>query len=352
MSAGDDQSNNIVPTTAAKVALSAGKSLDKDSIDASERNPIDATLSWLTSDVGSLILGGAGLLLLLLSRFMFSGSIDDGSLLSSTGSSNEDFTNALSEETRANLLAVFAIGTVLLNGLSQLDVQSALAEQVVLQGPLVAEPIFIDDNGILRDQGIKEQIAWTLSSVVAATPASTAILLVHAGTPGRWKPMAYVGVVHPNLAVYIGDNNMAVESAIPAKTPIMDRFLTQSIELPPGAAAGSGEKQRSESFLPTLQALPGKTEFTTHLLPVNTQAALLLPLLLLVGRGGCDGTENNETGTDVAPATHTRTRSVLLLGSNQARSFTPRDIAWCQTVVARLEQCSVAQAKSAANRPR
>jgi hypothetical protein len=27
---------------------------------------------------------------------------------------------------------------------------------------------------------------------------------------------------------------------------------------------------------------------------------------------------------------------VLILGSNQARSFTPRDIAWCLTVATRL----------------
>jgi hypothetical protein len=75
-----------------------------------------------------------------------------------------------------------------------------------------------------------------------------------------------------------------------------------------------------ESYLPTLQALPGRSEFTY--LPDNTQAVLLIPVL---------------TGdSKAATATATATTTVIALGADQARSFTPRNVAWSQAVAAKL----------------
>jgi Cofactor assembly of complex C subunit B, CCB2/CCB4 len=285
----------------AKVRFSASF-LDAES---TASNPVDAALSWVTSDVGSLVMGLIGLVLLLASRLV-SGSSSSSDLYDNVEFSST-FATAMGEETRANLLAVFAIGTVLLNGLSRLDVQSVLAEAVELQGTLVTEPVSLFDNAnsVVDDSTL---LSWTLASIAAATPASTAILMVHSS--GRWKPMAYTGVVHPNLPIL--DDTVTMNPA----TPILDRFLRNELQT-------EGGLQRSESYLPTLQALPGKTEFTNSLLPPNAQAALLLPVALVPAA-------NEEPYR----------QAVLLLGSNQARSFTPRDIAWCQTVIARLETTS------------
>ncbi len=249
-----------------------------------DASPIDGALSWLTSDIGSIVLGGVGLILLLFGRLI---------LDNDTGTTSAE---AMAEQTRVNLLAVFAVGAVLLNGLSQLDVQSALAEKVDLLGTVVAQPVLVNKD---YDE-IKEQISWVLSSILAATPASTVILLIRSEDidllEGRWKPIAYVGVLPSN--VLVGNQKLSKD------TPIMDRMLRV-------ATTGS---ERRESYLPTLQALPGRIEFTNYLLPSNSQAALLLPIRLA--------------------SSHTAT---LLLGSNQSRSFTPRDITWSQTAATRIE---------------
>jgi Cofactor assembly of complex C subunit B, CCB2/CCB4 len=245
-------------------------------------SPVDVVLTWLTSDIGSIVLGGVGLLLLLVGRLILDG--DAGNTAP----------EAMAEQARVNLLAVFAIGAVLLNGLSELDVQSALAEKVDLMGKVVSQPVIINQ----QYDNISEQISWVLSSILAATPAGTVILLVRSEDEkvARWKPIAYVGVLPANMMI----ENVQLSN----DTPIMDRMLR----------VATTDSERRESYLPTLQALPGRIEFTNYLLPSNTQAALLLPLRLA--------------------SAHTAT---LLLGSNQARSFTPRDIAWSQAVATRLE---------------
>jgi Cofactor assembly of complex C subunit B, CCB2/CCB4 len=250
----------------------------------STENPIDSILYWITSDIGSIILGGVGLILLLVGRLALDG-INDPVEFEVSG-----------EQTRSNLLAVFAVVAVLLNGLSQLDVQSVLAEKVVLVGSIVAEPIIQNTDSNVDSKSF----SWVLSSTITATPATTAVLLIYLEDTKMWKPMAFVGVVPPNL--------LSEDPNLPAETPIMDRMR----RLPP-----PNTKLR-ESYLPTLQALPGRTEFTNYLLPFNTQAALLLPLTVRV----------------MGPTSYVAT---LLLGSNQARSFSPRDIAWCQTAATRLE---------------
>ena len=258
---------------------------------ATNTSPVDVALSWLTSDIGSIVLGGLGLLLLLIGRLVLDSNNDDDMGMNTSP-------EAMAEQTRVNLLAVFAVGAVLLNGLSQLDVQSALAEKVDLMGKVISQPILLNNNNNYEHDNINEQISWVLSSILAATPASTVILLVRSEDEKeeRWKPMAYVGVLPPNM---LSDNPQCSKD-----TPIMDRMLRVS-------TTGS---ERRESYLPTLQALPGRIEFTNYLLPPNTQSALLLPIRL----------GSSKTAT-------------LLLGSNQARSFTPRDITWSQSVATRLE---------------
>jgi hypothetical protein len=237
-------------------------------------NPVDYLLSLITSDIGSIALGFTGLLLLLVGRLLLGGSSG---------------VEGLEEETRSNLLAVFACGAVLLNGISKLDVTSALAETVPLTGTdLGGVPL----NLTSANKTSTLSMDWFLESLLVATPAKSGVLLQKNSPSSPWEVLALAGVVPREWSD--SENPMRV---IPDNTPILDRFL-------------SGTAQ--ETYLPTLQALPGKTEFTY--LPDNSQAALLLPV-------------RSEASSKT---------TVLVLGSNQARSFTPRNVAWCQTVVSRL----------------
>jgi hypothetical protein len=103
--------------------------------------------------------------------------------------------------------------------------------------------------------------------------------------PPCWKTVAIAGIVPTEERLRLGPS-LSVN-------PIVDGFLRDG--------------NTKEKYLPTLQALPGRVEFTY--LPSNTQEALLLPV---------------------------SSTQVLVLGSNTAKSFSPRDIAWSQVIASRL----------------
>ena len=222
---------------------------------------LDYVLSLIVSDVGSTILGLVGLIVCVAHR------------LANTDSLSVD---SLSQETRADLLAVFASGAVLLNGISKLDVTSALAESVILDGETLAKPIYNQDVHGEKD------VTWALESLLTATPAKTAVLL--SSRNDDWTITAVAGVLPRDPVLR--------QAPLVNATPILDRFRKDSTR---------------ESYLPTLQALPGRVEFTY--LPPNTQGALLVPV-------------NSET--------------VLVLGTNVAKAFSPRDVAWCLSIARRI----------------
>jgi Cofactor assembly of complex C subunit B, CCB2/CCB4 len=233
--------------------------------------------------------------------------------------------------TRATLLAVMAIGAVLLNGLSQLDVPTALAETVRLEGEFIPTTQFVNDasnNSRSTTTESETAAAWVLESFVQATPASSAVYLqrrffdrgdhdneTSLSSSSGWQMVGYVGILPPDLV------QSHASFTLPAQTPIIDRFISKQKKNNTNddnnnqAATAPGE-----SYLPTLQALPGKVEFTY--LPRNTQAVLVLPTT----------TTTTTDGTTAATAEVV----VVVLGANRARSFTPRDIAWCQAAVSQL----------------
>jgi hypothetical protein len=233
-----------------------------------------------TSDLTSIVLGSIGIILALFNRLS---SID----YEATSIANNVAAD-MGAQSRQDLLAVFSAGAVLLNGLSKLDVTSALAESVALEGFdqgflwVNSEYHQVDGNGVVE---------WAMGALRQATPAKTAALLVY--TDHQWNLVALDGII-PN-------EKITTRTVLSHPTPILDRFLKglkdPSIEL-------------KESYLPTLQALPGKVEFTY--LPSNTQGVLCLPI--------------RSNGTLAA----------LVLGSDTAKSFTPRDVAWSCLVAARI----------------
>lgn len=228
-------------------------------------NPLDSFLSLVASDIASIVLGLVGLLIVIIHRWLL---LDDSAAV-----------DAMALQTRTDLLAVFACGSVLLNGVTKLDVTSALSESVVLEGrKLGVAELKSDDTNSATTK-------WGLESLLEATPAETAILLERKGsaTEGPWTITARAGIVP------------AVPIDIPETTPILTRV-------------GSPNNSK-ETYLPTLQALPGKRELTY--LPSNTQLALMIPIGLEGGK-------------------------VLVLGGNTAKSFSPRDVAWCRIIAERI----------------
>jgi hypothetical protein len=253
----------------------------------SSDNPLDQLLAWLSSDVVSILLGSVGLLTVVIHRLI----VLDASSTSA---------DALTLETRADLLAVFACGSVLLDGVTRLDVTTALAESVVLEGNHLSEPeINLEEQNEMEDSeddgnnDIQKTLIWALNSLLCATPAQTAIVLKQNST-GEWKIQSRAGVVPTNPSSL--SSHTTTWGQVPEKSPILDRVGSRGNNV--------------ETYLPTLSALPGRLEFTY--LPSNTQLALLIPTKM--SDGGC----------------------VLVLGSNTAKSFSPRDIAWSRVIAERI----------------
>mmetsp|Transcript_9335 Transcript_9335/g.21532 ORF Transcript_9335/g.21532 Transcript_9335/m.21532 type:complete len:222 (+) Transcript_9335:2-667(+) len=203
--------------------------------------------------------------------------------------------DTLAQETRFDLLAVIACGAVLTNGVSKLDVTSALAQSVPLDGVSLEGTVITTLSGATNDQTQKASpmLSWAMESFLTATPAKTVVLMKYHDE--SWTSLAMTGIAprDPSLP----SSPLPPPQRLPSnKQPILNRYV--SVDSP----------KRSETYLPTLQALPGKVEFSY--LPPNTQEALVLPV-----------------NDDV----------VLVLGSNTSRSFTPRDIAWCQVLAERVD---------------
>ncbi|GKY92651.1 hypothetical protein MPSEU_000235200 [Mayamaea pseudoterrestris] len=240
--------------------------------DSVTTNPVDSILSFITSDMSSIAFGLIGVLILLVNRLWFASSFDEP----------ETSTAVLEQETRSNLLALLACGSVLVNGVSKLNVDTVLAEQVELIGTLQDDVSFLDGATRMTNHE-KATIEWGLSAIIAATPTMSAVLLQYNNDDQSWSIVALKGVLPIDTQIQV-----------PSSTPIIDR-------------CNMNAALQQETYLPTLQNLPGRIEFTY--LPSNTQAVLILP------------------------AGQSR---IIVLGSNQARSFTPRDIAWCLSVSSRI----------------
>jgi len=271
----------------------------------------DYVLSVLTSDLGSIIIGLAGLSLTLVNRLS---SIDFST--SNIGVSDAD---AMGMQSRSDLLAVFASGAVLLNGISKLDVTSVKADEVVLDGTRLAVPLALWDGTVIDcgdDANNGGGLRWAVDSVVDATPADSVTILLHggggAGTVSSWVPVVVGGIVPSSSSAR---TRKVLGERMTVATPILDRFLTSTTT--------------KESYLPTLQALPGKVEFTY--LPSNAQEALLIPIPLedateqRIQRG--DGDSDGGGGGE---------KAVLVLGGATAKSFSPKDVAWCQVLASRI----------------
>ena len=294
----DTSSSSFLSTSKANVSFDNKRS--SDSTSPSNLSTIDQLLLTLTSDRTSLLLGSGGILIILLLRLI---------------SFPEDATYEASRS-RIDLLGVFAAGSVLLNGITKLDVESVQAERVMLEG-INQDKVIWNENQNSSLQGRNEKfqstVEWALSSFLKCTPAQSTVLLATQQN-SEWVPLATVGILPQ-------EEQLRSSISSDLKTPILDRMLREDGSIKGGTVGGTqvvGSTRRkgaNESYLPTLQALPGRVEFTY--LPSNAQEALLLP----VTRPDDMSNKNND-GWYYA----------VVLGGDKAKSFAPRDIAWCKEI--------------------
>jgi hypothetical protein len=214
---------------------------------------------------------------------------------------------------RIDLLGVFAAGSVLLNGITKLDVESVTAEQIALEGVNEGRVVWYNDDFEYND-GNRANVEWTLSSLIKCSPARTAVMLGKIQKESeRWVPLAMTGILPSDTSLR---TSLRTDS-----TPILDRMLRDD-GIKGGTVGGTEvigsqkKKGPNESYLPTLQALPGKIEFSY--LPSNAQEALLLPV--------------PPSSTDEVDGC----RYAIVLGGDTAKSFAPRDISWCKEIASWL----------------
>ena len=173
-----------------------------------------------------------------------------------------------------------------------MDVTSALAESVILEGTYLDKVLHVDSS-----IGEISFLEWALFAARTSTPAKSAVVLAYCIDDEIWKVVAVTGCLPADEDFW-----QKVPEDVP--TPILSRLLKE----------GQGNK---ETYLPTLQALPGRAEFTY--LPQNTQEVLMLPIEVKNG--------------------NTKFRkAALVLGGDCSKTFTPRDVAWCQVLVGRMGQ--------------
>jgi len=304
-------SSSFLSTSKANVSFTTRKSKNNNGNSPSNLSPVDQFLLSLTSDRTSLFLGSVGILILLLNRLL---------------SFPEDAINEASRS-RVDLLGVFAAGSVLLNGITKLDVESVRADQVLLEGINQDNVLWADEDQLMRaqlqtmDDNFRSTVEWALQSFLRCSPARSAILLaISPQTNRRWTPLARVGV----LPLDSQSSRSSIPNIASINTPILDRMLRDNDIIKGGTvggtevggARGANRKGPKESYLPTLQAFPGKVEFTY--LPSNAQEALILP----VSRPEGIGAVRDDDGWKYA----------VVLGGDTAKSFAPRDIAWCKEI--------------------
>lgn len=183
-------------------------------------------------------------------------------------------------QSRSDLLAVAAIAVLVLSSLSSLDVTARAADPVVLDGVSGRglSPLLLTGGPY---EGAAPTIAWAAGALLENTPAATFVF--------AWKGRVLhrEGVIPQQgggggQASRVADGN---DEQLPlGKGPIATRAV--------GEEGGT-------VYLPALQSLPGRTEFTRTAVPSNAQSLVVV----VVGEDG-----------------------LLMLAGDTARAFTPKDL--------------------------
>lgn len=156
----------------------------------------------------------------------------------------QDMEKVTDVHSRADIISVVACSALLLNVLSEQDIVARDREPVALMGFALKVPLL--DEQSLPSIAQREGTRWFIQSVLDATPATSVHVLIAGSVVGRGGVLGQGDSRGPGLD-------------LPSMS-ILRKALTQGEEV----------------YLPDLQILPGKVEFTY--LPINAQSVLILPL--------------------------------------------------------------------------
>jgi len=208
-----------------------------------------------------------------------------GSVLLSVLVANRLFTEELlNSQSRADLIATVGATVLLLEALTRLDITPREADSVPLDGGEVAWV----DPALPAAQ--RRELDWAADALTSCTPARS-------------------------VAVVLGDGRtVGLRGTLSARTASDAPAYGQAVAAGPLLRKCLESKSGAPDYLPSLQILPGRFEFTY--LPAATQALLLVPLRGSSG-GGVSG-------------------GAIILGADQARAFKEDDVAWARTIASGL----------------
>ena len=187
----------------------------------------------------------------------------------------------LNSQSRADLIAAIAPVLIILKALGDLDITPREADLVA---PLGEATVWVEPS--LPD-AVKQELEWAASSLLVSP--CTAMALWRGGSTLMLR-----GTVPPAAA------------ATPAAAVLAGPLLTKA------AARSNGRPD----YLPALQLLPGRVEFSY--MPENSQGILMLPL-----SGDAAG-------------------GALILAADRQRGFGEEDISWARAVASRISEALTA----------
>jgi len=228
-----------------------------------ERSPSSAAtpaaLPWLLQAEPAMAIG-VGLLLLLLANRLVTDVL-------------------LNSQSRADLIATVAPTLIILKALGDLDITPREAESIVLTGEQFA---WIDPS---LPAAAREELEWAAESLLVGACATVAL----------WR----------------GGRTLLLRGVLPSGVTAAGAAPEGAIVPGPLLTKAASSRSGAPDYLPALQLLPGRLEFSY--LPEDTQGVLMLPL-----SGDAEG--------------------VLVLGSDRQRGLSEEDVAWARAVAGRLAE--------------
>ena len=149
-------------------------------------------------------------------------------------------------QSRADIISVVACSALLLNVLSDSDIEARDRSPVPLMGYALPSPLLAEGEALNAMQ--RNTALWAIESILKTTPATSVHIVrnekqvvARGGVIGLRDDKAPSFTLDPNMSIF-------------------DKAITQGEEV----------------YLPDLQILPGKIEF--NFLPANAQSLVILPL--------------------------------------------------------------------------
>ena len=205
-------------------------------------------------------------------------AIAGGLLLLTLLVGNRLFTeDLLNSQSRADLIAAIAPVLIILKALGDLDITPKEADAVP---PLGESTAWVDPS--LPD-AVKEELEWAASSLLVAPCSAMAL----------WRD---------GSTLMLRGTVSSVAASTPAAAVLPGPLLTKAV----------ARKNGAPDYLPALQLLPGRVEFSY--MPENSQGILMLPL-----SGDASG-------------------GALILAADRQRGFGEEDISWARAVTARISE--------------